>query len=67
MSGHGLRRRSAERTASPGNEVGRKCVARSPADVPPRVSCRATRSDEAMTALRTLMLSNGLTVVFSAM
>ena len=72
MSPRGLARKSAPvplvppAASKPGNAGGRKCVARSPAAVPPRVSCRAVRSDAATTALRTLTLSNGLIVEFIA-
>ena len=51
-------------SSKPGKSMGRKCVARSPAAVPPRVSCSALRSEAATTALRTLRLSNGLIVEF---
>ena len=51
--------------SNPGMPGGRKCVAMSPMNSPPRAARAASRSKPAMTALRTLMLSNGLFVVFS--
>jgi hypothetical protein len=42
-------------------------LAMSPRTSPPRVRRNASRFDAAMIALRTLMLSSGLTVVFSEM
>ena len=54
-------------SSKPGMPGGIQPLAMSPRTAPPRVRRRALRSDAAMIALRTLRLSNGLIVVFSAM
>ena len=55
-------------SSKPGTSGARKCVAIVADELgPPRVSSSALRSIAATAALRTLTLSNGLIVVFSAM
>ncbi len=52
--------------SNPGIPGGMKCVAMAPTSGPPRVFTSASRSELAITALRTLRSSNGGLVVFSA-
>ena len=54
-------------SSKPGIPGGMKWVATGPISSPPRVLRRSVRFDAAITALRTLMSSNGGSVVFSAM
>jgi len=51
-------------SSKPGMPGGRKWVGMSPVNLPPRALRAASRSNPAMIALRTLMLSSGLIVVF---
>ena len=71
MSPFGLARKSnpgpfsPPASSNPGMPGGRKCVPGLPTNEPPRALMAASRSNAARIALRTLMSSSGLIVLFS--